>query len=226
MKALLGITCGVVVACGFAAVQSSARETKRAVLHVTVRATVSKSWETVTETMLGDCPAYVRSIGRRRVVLRSARPTMVVVRLVRGRASYSPAAVRFVRIEVSAVGEQTTHIEAPCEERTEHVLCPPLESVQTGGTLRFFRSARNELSFRRARLPEIGDSCPRQSAAVRAVRPGLHGAEGELSEPALVNPRIPAQTAIEDAEVTNDLDGAEVGRVSERVHWALTLAQR
>jgi hypothetical protein len=226
MKALLGITCGVVVACGFAAVQSSARETKRAVLHVTVRATVSKSWDTVTETMLGDCPASVRSIGRRMVVLRSARPTMVVVRLVRGRASYSPAAVRFVRIEVSAVGEQTTHIEAPCEERTEHVLCPPLKSVQTGGTFRFFRSARNELSFRRARLPEIGDSCPRQSAAVRAIRPGLHGAEGELSEATLVNPRIPAQTAIATAQVTSDLDGTEVGHVTERVHWALTFARR
>jgi hypothetical protein len=61
---------------------------------------------------------------------------------------------------------------------------------------------------------------------VRAIRPGLHGAEGELSEAALVNPRIPAQTAIADAEVTNDLDGAEVGRVRERVHWTLTFAQR
>jgi hypothetical protein len=226
MKALLGITCGTVLVCGFAVVQASARETKRAVLQVTVRATVSKNWNTVTETMQGDCPASVHSTGRRKVVLRSARLTRVVVRLTRGRASFSPAAVRFVRIEVSASGEQTIHIKAPCEERTEHVLCRPLESVQTGGTLRFFRSARNELSFRRARLPEIGDSCPRQSAAVRAIRPGLHGAEGEFSEAALVNPRIPAQTAIADAEVTNDLDGAEVGRVSERVHWTLTFAQR
>jgi hypothetical protein len=226
MKALLGITCGAVLACGFAAVHASARETKRAVVHVTVRATVSKSWDTVTETMLGGCPASVRSIGRRKVVLRIAQPTRVVVRFARGRASYSPAAVRFVRIEVSATGEQTTHIEAPCEERTEHVLCRPLESVQTGGTLRFFRSARNEISFRRARLPELGDSCPRQSAAVRAIRPGLHGAEGELSEAVLVNPRIPAQIAIANAEVPSELDGAEVGRVTERVHWALTFARR
>jgi hypothetical protein len=226
MRALLGITCGAVLACGVAVVQASARETKRAVLQVSVRATVSKSWDTVTETMRGDCPTSVRSIGRRKVVLRSARSTRVVVRFVRGRASFSPAAVRFVRIEVSASGEQTTHIKAPCEERTEHVLCRPLESVQTGGTLRFFRSARNEISFRRARLPEIGDSCPRQSAGVRAIRPGLHQARGELSEAALVNARIPAQTAIASAEVTSDLDGTEVGPVTERVHWALTFSRR
>jgi hypothetical protein len=80
MKALLGITCGTVLVCGFAVVQASARETKRAVLQVTVRATVSKNWNAVTETMQGDCPASVHSTGRRKVVLRSARLTRVVVR--------------------------------------------------------------------------------------------------------------------------------------------------
>lgn len=223
MRALFGITCGALLACGFV---GEGIQAKRAVLNVTLRATVSKTWNTVTETTQGECPTTVRSSGRRTIVLKSVRPTRVVVRFARGRASFSPAAVRHVRIDVSASGELTVHIGAPCEERTEHVLCRPLESVFTGGTFRFFRSTRNEISFRRAPLPEIDDSCPRQSAAIRAIRPGLHDAKGELSEAGLVNARIHAQTAIGSAEATNDLDGAEVGRVTERVHWALTFARR
>jgi hypothetical protein len=95
-----------------------------------------------------------------------------------------------------------------------------------GAGYRFFRSARDELSFRAARLPELSATCPRESATVRAIRPSLQEAEGELSEAALANPRISSQTASGSAELETDLEGAETGSVVERVHWELTFTRK
>jgi hypothetical protein len=61
---------------------------------------------------------------------------------------------------------------------------------------------------------------------VRALRPGLQAAQGELSEAALANPRIPNQTAFGSVEVTTDLDGEETGTVVERVRWELTFTRK
>ena len=94
----------------------------------------------------------------------------------------------------------------------------------SGGTFRFFRSARNEISFHSARLPAAGTSCPRESAAVRAIRPGLHAAEGEIAEVDLARAR--SQTAFASAERTTDLEGAETGRIVERISWSLTFSRR
>jgi hypothetical protein len=94
----------------------------------------------------------------------------------------------------------------------------------SGGTFRFYRSARNEISFHAAKLPAAGSSCPREPAAVRAIRPGLQDAEGEIAEGDLA--RAVSQTALASAELTTDLDGAATGRVVERVSWSLTFDRR
>jgi hypothetical protein len=95
-----------------------------------------------------------------------------------------------------------------------------------GGTFGFFRSAKDEISFHNARLPEAKSSCPRETTAVRAIRPGLHEAQGELSEATLMNGRYPSQTAVGSAQTETDLEGAENGRVIERVSWELTFTRK
>jgi hypothetical protein len=59
---------------------------------------------------------------------------------------------------------------------------------------------------------------------VLEIRPGLHQAQGELSERALTNPRVPGQTALASADIDTDFDGDETGSASERVRWSLTFA--
>src|SRR4051794_23193113 len=204
MKVLCGFTCIATVVCLFAALGASARggsEAKKAVLKVSIRATVTKSWNTVAHTTVDGCGVSIHSIGVRKVVLRSKRPTKVVVTAGGGRASYAPPAVRFVSAEATGSGEQTTKFEAPCQPRAEHVNCPRARKVTSGATFRFFRSKRNEIAFKAARLPDVPGSCPRQSAAVFGIRPGLHQASGQLSEAALTNRRVPAQTALASADV-------------------------
>jgi hypothetical protein len=228
MKLFCGLTCGAACACLLVVLGASARDvsqTKRAVLRVTLQATVSKTWNTVTETTVAGCDVSIHSVGRRKVVLRSIRPTAVVVTSGGGRISYAPSEVRFVRTEVSGSGNETTKFKPPCTEPTVHDDCRQSRSVvRKRSTLKFVRSKRNEVAFRRTRLPEAADSCPRQSAAVRSIRPGLHQAEGELSEAALTNPRVPAQTALASADVDTDLDSDETGRITVRIRWSLTFA--
>ena len=128
-------------------------------------------------------------------------------------------------MDVTGSGEQTTTYEPPCQQPPEHVACPRARRHVSGAAFRFFRSKRNEISFRRARLPAVSGSCPRQSATVRAIVPGLHQAEGGISEAELTNPRFAGQTAIGSADIESDLDGDEEGRVTERVRWSLTFAR-
>jgi hypothetical protein len=96
----------------------------------------------------------------------------------------------------------------------------------SGASFKFFRSARNELSFHAARLPEFSPGCLREPSSVRAIRPSLQLAQGELSEAALANARIPSQTAIGSAEVETDLEGQTTGSVVERVSWELTFTRK
>jgi hypothetical protein len=228
MKLFCGFTCTAASVCLLAALAAGARDAapaKRAVLKVSLSATVTKTWNTVTDTTLGGCDVSIHSIGARKVVLKSARPTRVVVTSSGGRVAYSPSAVRFVRIEVSGSGSEATRFKAPCKEQTVKNDCRRAHRVLTGGALRFFRSKRNEISFHRARLPEVAGTCPWQSAQLRAIRPGLHQAEGELVEAALTNPRIAGQTASASAEVDSEFDEDEVGRASERVRWSLSFSR-
>jgi len=228
MKILCLSTCSALVLSLLVALGASARDAasaKRSVLKVTLKASVTKSWNTVTHTTLNGCAVSIHSIGTRKVTIHGKRPTKVVVTSASGRVSYRPAAVRRVAVGVTGSGEQTTKYEPPCQQPTEHVNCQRMHKVVSGATFSFFRSRQNEISFRPARLPDAGGSCPFQSATVLEIRPGLHQAQGELAEAALLNPRVPGQTAIASADVTSELDGDEEGTVTERVRWTLTFAR-
>src|SRR6185295_20111133 len=111
------------------------------------------------------------------------------------RVSYSPSAIRLVRLEVTGSGTEATTFKAPCMEHTVRHDCPRARRVINGRAFRFFGSGRNEISFRPARLPDVPGACPRQSPPLRAIRPGLQHAQGELSEAALTDPRVSGQTA-------------------------------
>jgi hypothetical protein len=52
----------------------------------------------------------------------------------------------------------------------------------------------------------------------------LRDAEGEIAEVDLAGAR--SQTAFASAELITDLEGAETGRVVERVSWSLTFTRR
>jgi hypothetical protein len=226
MKGSCGVICGTVLAGMLAILAGTAAggPPARATFDVTLRATVTKDWHTVTESTEGDCAVFRRSIGHRVVTLRSARPTPIVVTLGSGKVSFSPAAVRFVVVQATQSGENRTRRESPCRTGTERERCRPAKRRVNGGMFRFYRSARNEISFHSARLPTAGTSCPRESAAVRAVKPGLRDAEGEIAEADLAGAR--SQTAFASAELTTDLEGAETGRVVERISWSLTFNRR
>ncbi len=228
MKLFCGFTCSAAVLSLLGALAAPARDAasaQRAVLKVTLGASVTKSWNTVTYTTLNGCDVSIRSSGVRKTTLRSKRPTKVVVTSSGRRVSYAPTAVKFVTVDVIGSGEQTTTYEPPCRQPPEHVTCARARRHVSGVAFGFFRSKRNEISFRRARLPAVSGSCPRQSATVRAILPGLHQAEGGISEADLTNLRVAGQTAIGSADVESDLDGDEEGRVTERVRWSLTFAR-
>ena len=225
MKLFCGFTCVLAFLCLLVALAASARDAapaKRALVKVSLRATITKTWNTVTETTLGGCDVSIHSVGSRKVVLKSLRPTKVVVTARGGRVSYSPAAIRFVRVDVSGSGNESTKFKAPCMEHTVRNDCPRARRVIKGSTFRFFRSRRNEISFRPTRLPGVPGTCPWQSAQLRAIKPGLEQAQGELSEVALTDPRVPGQTALASADIESEFDGDEVGRATERVNWSLT----
>jgi hypothetical protein len=203
-----------------------AAQPKRAGFQVTLNATVAKDWTSVTESNENGCPTSQRSVGRRTVTLRSARPTTVIVTLGNGRVSFSPAVVQYVRAELSQSGNRTMSVRAPCKVRMAHSRCTHARRAVSGARFGFFRSARNELSFRSARLPEFSMACPPESSGVRGIRPGLQEAQGEISEAVLMDPRIPTQTAVGTAEVTTDLQGQETGQVVEHVSWGLTFTRK
>ncbi len=203
-----------------------ASQAKRVAFRVTLKATITKDWNTAAELSENGCQTSKHFVGRRTIKLRSVRPTTVFVTFRNGRVSYSPNAIRFVRLEITQSGNRTSKVLAPCEPSSEHVDCSRTRRVLTGARFGFFRSRRNEISFYRTRFPEVPYSCLRESASVRAIRPGLQQAEGELSEAVLADPRISTQTAYATAEVTSDLDDQETGRVVERVSWELTFTRK
>ena len=218
-------SCGFALVCVIAILAGAADAARpaRAAFDVTIRATVTKNWNTAVESTEDGCMVTRRSVGHRTVTLRSSRPTRIVVTLQTGKASFSPAAVRFVTAKVTQSGENSTRKE-PCGSGTVRERCRPATRRVGRRAFRFFRSARNSISFRRATLPGAGTGCPNESAAVRSIRPGLRDAPGRISEVALAGGA--GQTAFASSEVETDLQGAETGQFVERVHWSLTFARR
>jgi hypothetical protein len=181
MRGYVRVTCGFGLACllaFLAGTAAGASAPKRASFRVTLDATVTKDWNTLTESSENGCPTSRRSIGHRTVRLRSAKPSTVVVTFGAGRVSYSPAVVGFLSTEVKQSGSKTTRVQVPCRSSTVHATCRGTRRAVAGGRVRFFRSAHDELSFHPTRLPEIATTCLSESAAVRAIRPGLQGAPG------------------------------------------------
>ena len=227
MRASFFVASGTVLACAALAALAGRAEgaprPKPAAFRVTLKAMVTKDWDTVTSGTDAGCPTSERSVGHWSATLRSARPSPIVVVFRSGRPVYLPATVRYVRIQVTQSARTTTRVLDPCRRRVSHSNCPKARLTVTG-RLTFFRSGRNELSFRPFRLPQLDQTCPSPDR-VRAIRPGLEDAEGRLSEAVLRNARIPAQTAIGSIRVTTDLDGDDTGRVVERVQWELKFAR-
>lgn len=230
MRGYLKLSAGIVLVgliASVAGMAHGAAQPKRVAFRVTLKVTVAKSWNAVTDTTVNGCPTSQRSVGRRVVTLRSKRPTIVRATLRNGRVvSYAPRAVRFLAGEVVQTGSRTTTVVAPCTPSTTRTNCARRSRPVSGASFRFFRSKRNEISFRRAPLAGLPAGCPPESAEVRAIHSGLDEAEGELSEATLADSRVRTQTAIGSAEVETDLEDQETGRVVERVSWMLTFTRK
>jgi hypothetical protein len=222
IAALATVTC--MSALAFAAGVDARPSAQRATFRVTLTAQITKRWDYVTTRQEGDCTVSTRVQGKRTVTLRSARPTIVRATSTAGRLRFNPAVVRWVTARASQGGAVTrTERGLGCTAVTR-TDCVPLRRTLANQALSFFRSRRNEISFRRTRDFAAGfpSSCPPQAAEVRAERTGLHEAEGELSERDLFRRGIRFQTASGLFEETTDLEGELEGRIVERVSWSLT----
>jgi hypothetical protein len=230
MRGLLKLSVGIALVGLLAFVAGTAHgaaQAKRVAFRVTLKATVTKNWNAVTETTVNGCPTSNRSLGRRVVTLQSKRPTTVLVTFRNKRmVSFSPAAVRFLAGEVVQTGSTTTTVAPPCTPSTKRSTCARRHRAVTGVRFAFFRSKLNQISFRRTPLPGLPAGCPPESAQVRALHTGLEEAEGEISEEALADSRIRKQTATGSAEVETDLEDEDTGRVVERVSWKLTFTRK
>jgi hypothetical protein len=196
--------------------------------NVTLTAQVTKTWDYVTTRVEGDCTITTHVVGSRVVTLRSTRPTIVTVTSSAGRTRFSPAVVRFVTARGTQGGSVTTTERGLGCGRRVHTDCVKLRRTLANQTLAFFRSRRNEIAFRRTRDFGSGfpTSCPLEASEVRVERPGLHEAEGELSEQDLFKPGIRFQTASGSSVETTELEGDPDGKIIARVSWSLTFRRR
>jgi hypothetical protein len=232
MRGQLKLSVGIVLVGLLAFVAGTAHGApppKRVAFRVTLEAKVVKNWNALTQTTVNGCPTSHRALGRRVVTLESKRPTTVIVTLRGNRVvSYAPAAVRFLAGQVVQTGSRTTTVGAPCTPSTTRSKCSRSRRAVKGVRFGFFRSARNEITFRPAALPGLPAACPPESAQVRAIHSGLEEAEGEISEEALADSRIRKQTATGSAAVETDLEDEDedAGRVVERVSWKLTFIRK
>jgi hypothetical protein len=208
-----------------AAAASTSTVASETLFRVTLKATMTKDWSYVDEGELDGCPLKTQVQGRRVVTLRSTRPTLVRVTFAGRRAVYSTGWVRNLLVLGSQSGEMTSDRRLPpsCVDRqVRRSKCVKLRASSRGAAARFFRSRRNEISF--SRTPEFFGfpaTCPQQTASVRAERPSLDVAEGEISEAELRDPRIRFQTATGTSVETTDFEGDGDGKVVVRVSWAL-----
>jgi hypothetical protein len=199
------------------------------VFRVTLKAIMIKDWNYVAEDELDGCPIRTRVQGRRVVTLRSMKPTLVKVTFAGGRAVYSPPYVRSLLVLASQSGVVSSDRTLPpscAVSEVRRANCAPLRLSARDAAVRFLRIGRNELSFARTReLATFPTACPQQTASVRAERPSLDLAEGDISEADLRNPRVRFQTATGTAVETTDFGGDGDGNVVVRVSWELTFTR-
>lgn len=220
--ALVALTC--LGALAFAAGVEARPSAQRATFQVSLTGQLTKKWDYVTTRQIGDCTVATLVKGSRTVTLRSARPTIVTVTSTAGRLRFAPALVRSVTARASQGGAVTTTERGlGCTRRTRSVCARPRRAL-VNQTLRFFRSRRNEISFRRTRDFGAGlpTNCPPEVTEVRVERPGIHEAQGELSERDLFNRAARTLTAGGSLDETIELEGDPDGKISIRVSWTLT----
>jgi hypothetical protein len=219
---LITFACASALACAQAV--GAEPDASSARFNVTLTAQVTKSWDYVTTRLEGECTITTHVVGSRVVTLRSSRPTIVSATSSAGRIRFSPAVVRSVTPRATQGGSVTTTERGlGCGRRT-HSNCAKLRRTLANQTLAFFRSGRNEISFRRTRDFGSGfpTNCPLEAPEVRVERPGLHQAQGELSEKDLFNRGIRFQTATGSSEERSELSGDPDGKVIARASWSLT----
>jgi hypothetical protein len=219
---LITLVCASALACAQAV--EAGRNAASARFNVTLTAQVTKSWDYITTRVEGECTVTTHVVGSRVVTLRSSRPTIVTATSSAGRTRFSPAVVRSVTALARQGGSVTTTERGLGCGRVVRTDCVKLRRTLVNQTLAFFRSGRNEVSFRRTRDFGSGfpTKCPLEAAEVRFERPGLHEAEGELSEQDLFKRGIRFQTASGSSVETTDLEGDPDGKVIARVSWSLT----
>lgn len=215
-------------ACAFAfAAVGDARPEARATFRVTVTAQITKSWDYVTSSQAGECTATSRVLGTRIVILRSARPTVVTAAGSPGRVRFGPTLLRGVTARTTQDGSVTVDERGlGCGGRM-HRDCRRQTRTLSNQALRFFRSRRNEISFRRSRDFEAGmdRTCPPEDPEVQVERPGLHDAQGELSERGLFDRRIALHAVSGSFREDTEIEGGPDGRVVERVSWTMRFAR-
>ena len=214
--------CASALACAQAVDAGSQASSAR--FNVTLTGQVTKSWDYVTTRVEGECTVATHVLGSRFVTLRSSRPTIVTATSSAGRVRFSPAVVRFVTARATQGGSVTTTERGPGCGRRTHSTCLKPRRTLANQTLAFFRSRRNEISFRRTRdfASGLPTNCPPEAAEVRVERPGLHQAQGELSEQDLFNRGVRFQTATGSSQETSALSGNPDGKVIARASWSLT----
>jgi hypothetical protein len=221
ISALATLVC--VFALTLAAAVDARPAAQHATFNVTLSATLTKTWDYVTNAAVGECTVSTRVQGSRTVTLRSRRPTRTRVTSSGRGPSFSPAAVRLVTARASQSGATTrTERGLGCSGRI-HTVCAPSRRTLSNQTVRYYRSRAREISFRRTR--DFGGglplSCPPQAPEVRVEQPGLHQAEGEVSERDLFNRGVRSLTASGGSEETTEIEGDPDGRVVVRVSWNL-----
>lgn len=223
---LIMFACASALACAQAV--KAGPDASAARFNVTLTAQVTKSWDYVTTSVEGECTVTTHVVGSRVVTLRSSRPTIVSANSSAGRVRFSPAVVRSVTARATQGGSVTrTERGLGCGRRV-HSNCAKPRRTLANQTLAFFRSRRDEISFRRTRdfASGFSASCPLEAREVRVERPGLHQAQGELSEQDLFNTGVRFQTATGSSEETSELSGDPDGKVIARVNWSLTFRRR
>jgi hypothetical protein len=214
--------CTSALACAQAV--EAGQDVSRARFNVTLTAQVAKTWDYITTRQEGECTVTTHVKGTRVVTFRSARPTIVTATASVGRIRFTPAMVRSVTAQARQGGSVTTIERGVGCTRNSHTDCVKQQRTLRNQRLTFFRSRRNEISFRQTRVFAGGfpTTCPPEALEVRVERPGIHQAEGELSERDLFNRGIRHQTATASSVETTDLEGNPDGKVVARVSWSLT----
>jgi hypothetical protein len=225
----IGALASVACACALAlAVVADARPEQRATFRVTVTAQLTKTWDYVSTGQAGDCTVSTHVVGSRTITLRSSRPSVVTAIGTPGRVGFTPTLLRSVTARTTQDGTVTvTERGVGCIGRT-HTDCTRQTRTLSNQTLRFYRSRPGEISFRRSRDFGAGLSrtCPPEDPEVQVERPGIHEAQGDLSERQLFDRGFRTQTVSGSFVEETEIEGGPDGRVVERVSWNLRFVRR